>query len=322
MKGLLWAYLFYLIGAHESNLNSIPILERGMIPFITVCVIGLVLYITIPEWYLAIKIDRAPDNVDVTEGYLSEVTRLSAFWDFPYWISYGCAIFYTYFITKKYYDLGLNKKHVILLLFLLLIAVLSQQRASVGYIILVTLYYILQSLFRKRIKINDISWISMFVSVLIISVILFLSLVDESVLEILFSKFSMLSDTKEFVSDRADIFETFYKKPITIFGDGLGAYNHTAMNFNRPAITDHQYLKILYENGLYGCLGFLLIFLSVIKRAVTRFECFRTELGIIFFFLISMLGADCMFVSQEHSPILWYCCGRVLNTKHKLFKQK
>jgi hypothetical protein len=320
LKGLLWGYLFYYIGAHD-RVKSIPFFEKGLFPFLVVCLIGLLLYVLMPGWYIAIKIDHAGRDV-VSNTLISELSRLSAFWDYPYWISYGCAFFYLYYFNY-YHNTQLKLKSLALFLFLLLIAIFTQQRAALGFMAIVTLYYVILMIFRRRLKISNIKWLACLVFAVIIGVSLILNFVSEDVLDILLGKILKLSDTKDFVSERADIFDSFYKKPIHIFGDGLGAYNHVAYSLGREAITDHQYLKMLYETGIFGCVGFSIIFLSAFVKALSRVHYFRIELGIVFFFLIAMTGANCMFVTQEHSAILWYCIGRILNhTKVNKLKNK
>lgn len=112
-----------------------------------VCFIGLILYITSPSWYVDFKLSGFTDNEG---GRFLEMTRLSAFWTYPYWVSYGSGIIYFYLLFKSYKEGRITTKIAFALIFLAVIMVLAQQRAPIAFVALITLALLVNSLFNGQ----------------------------------------------------------------------------------------------------------------------------------------------------------------------------
>lgn len=103
-------------------------------------------------------------------------------------------------------------------------------------------------------------------------------------------------------------------------GDGIGRYGHEAYYSGKMAITDQQYLKIMYETGYFGIICYSIFILLVVIRGIRNFKDNLFELGIIFFYLMAMTGANCLSVTGQHCIVFWFCCGRIFNKSCLTYK--
>lgn len=107
---------------------------------------------------------------------------------------------------------------------------------------------------------------------------------------------------------------SFETTDVTFLGSGIGRYSHSIfLTGSTLAITDQQYLRILYETGYLGCLGYGFISLAIILRGLKNLKNNLFELSVIIFFLIAMMGANCLSQFDMHTAIFWLCCGRIYN---------
>lgn len=313
LKSQIYVMCFFFIGKECPNICD-KVFNKGFLPFIITCVCAIFLYITKPSWYMMMKLNNV--NTAWTDGYILEMCRLSGFWPFPYWVSYAAALFFCYLMVRGFIKYSFNKRLVSVLVFLLVIMFLAQQRAplffSVGIIGLLALY----SLYSR--KKRDVKILFYFL-LLLISIFIALRFVvqymDSDMLERMVLKMDKANDVSGFVASRAEIFDFFFSKEISFFGDGLGRYSHVAFSFGLPAITDQQYLKILYESGIWGIMGYGLIIIYSLFNGLKRMRENIFALLVIVMYLMSMFGANCLAVSEEHPAIFWLCCGSIFSTK-------
>lgn len=313
-RSQLYFTIFFFVGRHPqiANLNLFRV---GVLPFLSVCIIGLGLYIMSPSWYMDYKLQMFQTDEDMSEGRILEMTRLSAFWTYPYWVSYGCAIMYAYIMINCYMKGFMKREDAIILIFFAFIALLTQQRAPLFTIASLTIVFILFGLFKRK-RIGHISLrtsILYFISLVVCMFMLFLTMIHTDMLSRLLEKIELLENISMFLNDRADIFSDFYSKKISLFGDGIGRYSHTAYNLGKQAITDQQYMQLIYETGYLGCIGYAIIIMTVLFKGLKYYSSFYLELTIIAFFLVAMTGANCLSSFNQHIAIFWMCCGRICN---------
>lgn len=314
----LFITIFFFVGRHPK-IKKQQIFSNGIIPFLIVCCVGLALYILSPSWYMDYKLQMWQNEPTISEIRILEMTRLSAFWTYPYWVSYGCAIFYSYLIISYFKQGFMTKKDVILLMFISFIAILSQQRAPLFIIAVLTTIFIFVGFFKEKIS----GHLPLRISILYLIILgmcmftIFITIIDSEMLARLLEKIEVLSNASAFLDDRKNIFSDFQSKEITFFGDGIGRYSHAAYELGKPAITDHQYLKILYETGFCGCIGYGIIIETVLLTGLKHFQSTIFELSVILFYLLAMTGANCLAVFEEHTAIFWLCCGLVCNKLQK-----
>ncbi|MDM8154893.1 O-antigen ligase domain-containing protein [Bacteroides gallinaceum] len=322
-RGQLYYTIFFFVGRYSYYMN-LRIIKNGLYPFLFVCVIGLILYITSPPWYMNYKLQLWENSDGISEVRILEMMRLSAFWEYPYWVSYGCAITYSYLIIQTYIRGYMKKMDTLYLLFLAFIATLTQQRAPLFIIAAITLVYIVIGSFKKKKK-GHTSLKTSIIYFLIAAICMFgifMSFIDIDMLARLLEKIEVLSDASVFLDERASIFSQFRTKDITFLGDGIGRYSAAAYRMGKDAITDQQYLLTIYETGYWGALGYGVIIMAVLIKGLKSFSINYLELVIIAFYLVAMSGANCLSSFGQHIAIFWICCGRIYNHTLLLDKKK
>ena len=322
-RGQLYYTIFFFVGRHYKTQN-IQIFKKGLWPFLIVCAIGLYLFILSPAWYMNYKLSMWDSAEGISDSRFLEMTRLSAFWVYPYWISYGCAIMYTYILAITYQKGYMNKKNIFILIFIILIALLTQQRAPLAVMAAITTLYIIVGFFKKK-KAGHISIklsIIYFLLFVFGMITVFTTIVEADFFYRFIEKIEALDDLSVFLQERSDIFSNFYTKEITLFGDGIGKYSGSAYRLGKQAITDQQYLLILYETGYWGCLGYGIIILIILAKGIKHLSQNYFELIIISFYLLAMTGSNSLSNFGQHIAIFWICCGRVCNNIYLQYKEK
>lgn len=308
---------FFFIGESSFCVDD-QLMQRSIIPIILVGICGMILYIYAPSWYIQWKMEAA----EVTnQGAMLEMLRLSAFWEWPYWISYGCSIIYCYILAESYRFECFSLRLFAILLFLLMIMILAQQRAPLFFSVFMTLFFIGFGLKKKRTDLRFKIYILIYLGLLISGLVLLFSVIDVDTLERLYMKAEETSDGVTFLENRADIFSEFYSKPISLFGEGLGYYSLIDIDDGRLVITDHQYMKILYENGVIGLAGYVFIFVASLMVGLRNYRQYLFEVSIVIMYLIAMSGANCLMFEGEHPAIFWFCCGRLFNKQCLKYKK-
>lgn len=319
----LYATIFFFVGRHPY-IQTHLIFRKGVFPFLCVCIIGLFLYVISPSWYMDYKLQIWQAEGNVSDGMILEMTRFSAFWTYPYWVSYGCVIMYAYIMINCYMKRYMNKIETLILIFIAFIALLTQQRAPISTIALLTVVFIIGGQFRRK-KYGHISLRSSIFYFILLSIsmfMFFITFIDYEMLERLLGKIELLENISAFLNERSDIFSDFYTKKVTLFGDGIGRYSYAAYALGKQAITDQQYMQLMYETGYFGCMGYGIILLIILFKGLKyRTSCY-IELVIIMFFLVAMTGANCLSNFVQHTAIFWMCCGYICNRKFSLTQIK
>ncbi|MQN27648.1 hypothetical protein [Segatella copri] len=317
IKGQLLFMFAFILG---ENFKNNDILYRGRYIFGIIVVVAFLLYIVQPSWYVAYRLSVISEK-NVAESTLLEMTRLSGFWIYPYWVSYGSAIYFHYIICKMLNkEIVHNNILIASLVLLVLIVILTQQRAPLFLIVLSIFIYFSKSM--AEINVKKLLKILTFGCMLIAIVYFFCkNYLSAERLDFILDKFMVFQsgNSTSFVSDRANIFETLLKKNISFWGDGIGRYGHGAFFEGSISVTDQQYIQLLYETGLFGLLYNVLMLLICLILGFKHFDKCKFEVGVILFYLLAMSGANCLSSIQLHPIILWYCCGVVIfKTKRKL----
>ena len=129
--------IFFFVGKSEWFADW-KFFDKMQMPIIAVSLIGLYLYLAQPSWYIAWKLQSTTEFS--SESRILEMTRLSAFWQYPYWVSYGCALLYHYKLYTMFTS-NVKKQDVLVIFFLFFIIVLTQQRAPLLFIVLSTVFF-------------------------------------------------------------------------------------------------------------------------------------------------------------------------------------
>ena len=134
-----------------------------------------------------------------------------------------------------------------------------------------------------------------------------LNYADTDLIDYVLSR-SVQSD-ENIMNQRVQMFGDFWN--VSFCGEGLGKYGHAALIYNKPSITDCEYIRLMAELGIMGCVILFIIYLKSILRAFVHRKTLFFEFCIISFFLASMIGATPL-ENQSMQPFLfWFCMGRI-----------
>lgn len=300
---------FFLIG-RSQKIKVSNIINRGLSVYLIVAIIGLYLFFTMPSWYLNWKLN---DNVKtLTDNVILEMTRLSAFWPYPYWVSYGGMIIYTFVVCNMLKKNTYTYVDVSMLGLIFVVLILAQQRTPIYCISLTTIFFVLYRTIQNK-SLKELTTVILFLIIVLYLLVNFVA--DDFLTRALFKYEQSTNDS--FLRERSEIFSYFLDRDYSFWGDGIGRYSHGAyFKYGRKAITDQNYLKILYENGLFGIIGYSFFILYSLFRGLKNFKHKFFELSIVVFYLIGMFGANCISNIQQHALIFWLCCGQLtINNK-------
>lgn len=288
--------------------------------------IGLYLYFTSPGWYMDYKFQNL-DLEYVTDNMMLEMARLSSFWPYPYWVSYGSACCYFYILSQYYYGNIQSKKTLFFLLFFLIVLLLAQQRLPLFFVAGATLLLLIRSIScRDSTRMKFVGLLLGTIALLLVMLIIVLPMVlDASIIDFGMQKIEAMFDKSGsrgndfFLIERFSFIKGIDFKGISLFGDGLGRYS-----LNSEAsylILDNMWLTIFVESGIWGLFVYIFIFLCVAKKGCKNLKYNLFELGILGMFLIAMFGANCLSKNTQHAIVLWLCCGRIYSNYCLTFKK-
>lgn len=289
--------------------------EKGKRIVFVVAVIGLLLYFISPSYYTSLKlllIDKVVVLDERTDLDL-EASRLSAFWLYPYWVSYSSAIFYSYILLKSFKKKFKHCKEDLLIMVVLIAAMFfAGQRLPMAFSVFITLLITMYGLTFSEYRKNSVMLL-VYVIIFIIIISYIITFVDPDIIDFIFDKFSYALNgdgNNSFIGERFEMFAGL-GGPISLFGDGLGRYSFVSARIGHSYIADNAWLRLLYENGIIGLLYFVFLFLYLLILGVRDFKHNIFEVGIIIMYVFSMTGADCLTSDQQHPVVLWICCGRI-----------
>ncbi|WP_300725216.1 hypothetical protein [uncultured Bacteroides sp.] len=301
--------LFFFIGKNSIEEN-IPMLHNMKYVFVAICIIALYLYFMPPSWYTLWKISNMPDYVySLSSSFYQEYFRLSGFWNYPYFISYGCCLFFIYFL----YNIKMhNSLYFIISIFIVILsALLAMQRVALAFMMLYFVFYHF-SIFQNKNKIVEKKYLlrfDLFLLILLsISITYILSIISLDTIDYITNKF-IEKDNSNLISERWGMFSNIQTNFIGLFGDGIGSHGRDA----KVIVSDCQYLSIYYELGLIGCCFYGILAIGVFKRILKTGKLLFVESSVVLFYFISMIGANPLNSPDLHTPIFWYCVGRLYN---------
>lgn len=329
ISGVRWQ-LFYMLAfiiGSSKYFDKCKFFNYMLWTVFLVDIIGIYLYLVPPGWYMGFKFQGLELDY-ISNNMILEMSRLSAFWPFPYWVSYGSACSY-YYILCKYFNGEIKTIYALFfILFFFFILLLAQQRLPLIFIICATLALFVYSIFSSSLK-RKIFARGIFLSFACIFIILFMILpliIDTDILEFgikkieeMFTSSDSNSDSN-FLTSRFGLFlDHINLKGSLLFGSGLGSYT-----FNPQAKTlvlDNMWLTIFLESGIIGLFLYITIFTRTIRKALKKLKHNIFEIGIIAMFLLAMFGANCLSKNTQHTIVLWLCCGSIFNQYYPHIKK-
>ena len=308
IRDQLFPMSFYFF-ARSKKTKDIDLFQKAITPFMAVYIIGFFLFFTSPGWYIDYRMgDRGYTN---SVNSFFNLTRMSSFWSSSYCVGYSALFVVVYIINKSLFDNEKIKHFGLYLTIAFLSLFFAQQRISLGFAMLYLLLVVYISVKRGKIAPGKVILYTL-ASAAIIGVIAIIvtKYMDKYYLDYILQRFT--SNDDGLVEDRVNLFKD-YIPTISLLGDGFGKYSHNAMFHDLPSITDCEYIRTPNEIGLFGMGVFILIVVSSLIVNYKKGRKYSFESLIVLFFLIAMVGATPLEVSQQQPFVLWYCLGKMQN---------
>lgn len=266
-----------------------------------VSILGLILYILAPQFYLDFLMDAYISKADVDTMRVRMHSVIGS-------TCLGALTTYGMLASAFFMKKG-EKKNMIcsIILFFLncFFAFMSNQRAAMVVAILVIVYinWLIFFVFKtipKR---------SFFVEIAVIAAgIAALCLVRmDIVMKIIYRLASLPGAIGQRSEQWVVAMETLTN---TWLGNGLGANGHKALAYEGAhIIADGGLVKLFCEEGVFGFSIFLFILFLVCKAALQNMKEYYVEIGLIVVTLIASLGSN-IIAFQLTAPIFWFAVGR------------
>lgn len=309
------AYWIARLG-RKNYLGSI--IENARKPLVITCLLGLYCYFLEPAWYLNFLDSSISANTagNYTKESVLDQFKLRSIFSGGYTLGYLCAmaVIYELFCIFKYTNKQINYYNYRLLYILLLVitSIFALMRAALACSLMgLFLVYFYSVLYAKRI--HSTKLLMHILGMLFVFVLIVLSCVDLSTIELLYSKFQDISGNDgSFIRERL----LMQANSFSLLGEGFGKYNAiVSYQFGMTSIPDGEYMKIIAEQGFVGLTITMLIFVLCLVKSVIYFKHLYFELFIVLMLLICMIGADPLSTSDKHCIIYWLALGQISNFK-------
>lgn len=309
--------LFVFVGMYSRNERMYKVLVYSI--FFSV-VAGFFLMIFRPAWYVGFLIDcYSSTSHENASSIISTAFRFQSFFPEPYAISY----FVTFSLCIVMCDV-INRTRIVkdvrilygMIASFVIAIILSGFRIALAYMAILFLCIMVYNMQNgKRYKRNLTGAIISIIVVLLTAYVFISSssrfeVVSQNLSERLsnFSYEEAMEGSR--TTQREKVFESWNN---VVFGEGTGSRGAQARIDGLPAITDGGYVKMLVENGIVGLIMFALIMLITLRKGIKNMKYFLTELLIIGYGLVSMIGANSLSISWCYSLPFWFAVGRIWN---------
>ena len=103
---------------------------------------------------------------------------------------------------------------------------------------------------------------------------------------------------------------------LPLFGHGVGSGGAMAGELKYPHVNDAGYLELLYEYGIVGALIFVILIAKTLIRGIHYMSYYLTELVIVGFVLLAMVGSNTLTLGYMQILPFWYSLGRIWSVKN------
>lgn len=282
--------------------------------------IGVFLYITTPGWYVQRCID-AYESRAFRSG-MSEDTMLSTMrfiglfrdvYETDMFAMLALAIsLYLFFQKPK----SKGEYWTFLMVIINFVAaVLTQQRVAMASSVLILLFYIVYTRTQDKARKTRMMLIGTFLVIVGFFSFVMIKAGDriDQLSILLGDRLDNMSLSTAY-SERSSQHDVILRNlSMPIFGKGAGSGGGTAGAYGLVHVSDGAYWEILYEFGIVGLVFFLFVMFKTVYRAVKRRKYFMTELVIVCFVLVAMLGSNTLTLGYMLVVPFWYSVGRIWN---------
>lgn len=320
LQSYFFPMLFFYIG-NNSKIVDDSFYKVLLASLAFLFLMGFYLYFATPSYYINYQAEMRADlwysNGGVTEDNVMSVLRFSSFMSSSYVTSALSislvAISFSFLFRrsdiKPFISYSLAVVGVIG-------AVLCQQRIAIGSIILVLPVF---SWLGIKSKNKGIITLSIILVVLFV-VILGTSFIDDRmnvVLEQIIGRLEQMNFSKA-MSDRTGQYDKAATEIISWIatGKGMGAGGHSAVKVGSIGVCDGEFFHLLLEFGIIGFMFFIPLLIMTLIRGAKLFRILNLETFVVFYILLTCIGANGLSQSYLIGPLFWFCVGRIWNKNY------
>lgn len=282
---------------------------------------GFYLYFATPSYYISYQSEIWSNtwyaNNGVTEENVMNILRFSSFMSTSYVtsaLSISTAAMAFSFLFRK-----TNIKPI--LLYSLAVvgivgAILCQQRIAMGSVVVLLVAF---SYLGVKYKVKGILALS------IAAVSFFIVLVGSSfmnerlgqIVEMIIGRLGEM-DFSEAMGGRSDQYVKAKNEILSwlVTGKGMGAGGHAAVKVGAIGVCDGEFFHLLLEFGILGYLILIPLIIKTLIRGAKRFRILCLETFVIFYILLTCIGANGLSLSYLIGPLFWFCMGRIWNNNY------
>lgn len=313
------AMLFFYIGSTDDRAGR-PFYTKLVYATTIIFTIGLLYYVTLPGWFLSRTVDaiNMSSLAEYNETNVLGHMRFGAFWGNSYPVSHLSV----FCVAIAIFDLGYSEDRKKLLALLCLIIGLlssfaSMHRASIiGSALAMVIYFYFNHVTARR---KDNVYLIIAGIALVLGAIAFMPDMSDRIDDIIAMVTNRVNNNMSLenaLKERKFTTQVMQDMRFYFFGHGLGAASVGARAYGFPGISDMQYIKMFYENGVVGAFLFIVIIITAIKRGIKYIGYYLTEIVIIAFILVAMLGSNSLSIYYMFVFPFWYAVGRICNNDY------
>lgn len=313
LRPYIFPMLFFMLGI-DNDIDSTKFFNVYLYTYLFVFILGIILYVTMPSFYLSYLSELASQawyGTNSSESYILENTRMSAFFDSSYAISYSSIPAMSIALGGTFNsNAGKTRWLFVVTIICWLSALLCQQRSAMFFSVVVVVYYF----YKSRRIVKGKSFFMGFIIAGILGIIFFLSATDrfDLIKDAVETRFNEMSLSEAYEGSREYQVETTVRSINNyIVGDGLGARSAPARKLGRVGVTDNEYIRILAESGIVGIVLFFVFAGCSLLKARRRITVYFAEIMVIGFFIFAMIGSNSLSISHLYAPIFWFSMGSI-----------
>lgn len=308
--------LFAYIGM-EKSLSIESFYKYTFIAIVAFFVIGLYLYFMPPSWYQTAWVRRMEskwylEGLEYSFDRIAENMRFSSFMLTSYATEYFGIFALPMALTYMSRETNSRKKwfYVLSIILIVLCVVLSMQRSAILANFLVIVLYILYD-FTHYHRGGKFYIITFFL------IVIFFSQYSNTEIGIrVLERFDSINVNDAFNESRIEQNNKAYSAIQNfVIGSGMGTCGSFARRIGLPAVTDSNYMKLLFEQGVIGILIFFALIIRSLLRVKANYKYLFAEGAIIASYLIAMIGSNALSFSL-FCPLFWFSLGRVWNDNY------
>ncbi len=302
--------VFYMAGRTAADRTK-EFYKKFIAAVVLICVAGLVLYITAPQFYLDYLVKWS--YISKADAPTMHIRMHSVIGSTILGFLSVCGMLASSYFMK---DAKERKAGIIFFVLNFIFAILSNQRSAMVVAVLVILYinYILffelKLIAKKYLAVEGGVMIAAFAGLCIVW------------FDVIRKVYARLISLPGAIGQRSEQWVAAVNNMYSYWlGNGLGANGHKALDFDGThVIADGGLVKMFCEEGILGFSIFVYILILLYSKSRRNLKNCYVEIGIISIALLQSIGSN-IICFQLAAPVFWFAIGRcaqlITETKQK-----